>query len=91
MFDFEFIPVVGHAYTFSLTQSAIQITTFTMGQFDLTIEEVPQITDGFYYRDSGSPSGLTIQNLSSGSALMGLRNSTASWRIIQNGTALEFQ
>ena len=72
MFDFEFTPIPANAYTFVLTQSAVQITTFAMGQFDLTIEEVPQITDGVYYRDSGSASGLTIQNLSSGSVLMGL-------------------
>lgn len=58
--DFEFTPTVGHAYTFVISPSAAVYATYALQQFSLTIEEVPQITDGVYYRDSVSTSGLTV-------------------------------
>lgn len=89
--DFEFTPIVGNAYTFAISPSAVVISTYAINQFSLTIEEVPQITDGVYYRDSLSESGLTVQNLQNGNSFVGIKNTAASWRIVQNGGALEFQ
>ena len=58
--DFEFIPIVGNAYTFIISPSSAVYSTYALQQFSLTIEEVPEITDGFYYRNAVTPSGLTI-------------------------------
>lgn len=43
--DIEFIPVPGDAYTFAIIPSSIVVTTYSLVQFSLTIEEIVAINN----------------------------------------------
>ena len=89
--DIEFIPVPGDAHTFAIIPSSIVVTTYSLVQFSLTIEEIVAINNNTVTFNSNTQQQFTFNNLLSGNTAINLSNSLANWRINLVGTSLQFQ
>lgn len=89
--DFEFISGLNHAYTFVISPAAAVYSVYAFASFNLFIEEIVSNPLDTYYFNSLSQQSFKFENQQSGSVSINLKNTSSSWRINLNGTALEFQ
>ena len=91
--EFLFIPDPSRSYFLQIEPSTpVQpFGIYFISNCDLFIEEVTNPTPNLYYTNSATPSGLTVQNLNTGSALVGVRDASTSWWIRTSGTSLVFE
>ena len=89
--SFVFTPTIGNSYTFVIAPSVQNFSVYPIQEFDLFIEEVLNPTQDTYYFNSLSQQSFKFENQQSGSVSINLKNTSSSWRINLNGTALEFQ
>ena len=89
--EFEFIPTPGNAYTFVIVPSSVVVTSYSLVQFSLTIEEIIQPSLDRYYFNSGSLQSFKFENQSSGNVSVNLKNTVAEWRMWLDGPNLVFE
>lgn len=91
--QFVFVPSTLLSYTVRLQQTgtATGWSAIPMASFDVNIEEITNPSDNSINFASASPSAFSFQNSLSGDVSVVLKNSAASWRIAQSGSALVFQ